>query len=291
MEKQQKLDVEVEDDDIDVENEEPLTDAGADKDERLQGCEAPAENSDICKKSEKEPEKYSKTGERNGFIPTHHRLTENYLKRKYSDVDVNGETPKKIVNDTVRGRTEEKSASSFSGEQIFPMDASLKTLTAAHNAGLSINSIINSQSSSAIGSLFEERLKCSVSTSEHSSGHNLSSAQKPHTCSSNPSSDSKEEPKLQISRPSFLITDILSSDSNKKDREACQSVFTDPRLLSLPHRHFIDRPMTASSCGSDPGSGPTHRYTDDSDLDDDKSDNEGNFITIYMLIICSNKLT
>jgi hypothetical protein len=74
-----------------------------------------------------------------------------------------------------------------------------------------------------------------------------------------------------------MITDILSSDNNKKDREVCQSVFSDPRLLSLPHRHFIDRPLTASSCGSDPGSAAVHRYTDDSDFDEDKSDNEGKF--------------
>ncbi|XP_045202484.1 barH-like 1 homeobox protein [Mercenaria mercenaria] len=278
MEKTAKQNVELDDDNIDVENEDSSTDSlrESDKESRLHGSEVSGENSETTLGKDKEVDKHSKNGDRNSFFPVHHRLTENYLKRKYQEIDESDESPQKFINDSIRPRTDDKAPTKFNGEQIFPMDASLKTLSAAHGAGLGINSIINSKSSSTIGSLFEDRLKCSASSSEHSSVYSSSSSQKPHTCATNSTSDSKEEPKLQNNRPSFLITDILSSDSSKKDREACQSVFTDPRLLSLPHRHFLDRPLTASSCGSDPGSTAVHRFTDDSDFEDDKSDNEEN---------------
>lgn len=278
MEKEHKENAGIDDDDIDVGNEEPSVNKSTregEKEARLHGDDVVNE----CNKTEdggKETEQYSKSGsERNGFVPILNRKSDNYLKRKYSEIEESDEHPHKLMNDNLRIRTDEQSPTSFNSEQIFPMDASLKTLSAVHSTGLAINSIINSKSSSTIGSLFEERLKSSTSVSEHSRVYSSSLSQKAQATSS---SDSKEEPKPQIHRPSFMITDILSSDSNRKDREVCQNMFTDPRVLSLPHRHFIDRPMTASSCGSDPGSGAVHRFTDDSDCDDDNSDNEGNTI-------------
>lgn len=280
MEKNKKQEVDVEAGNIDVEANEHSTDVvrETEKETRLQGGEVRGENSEkISGCQEKEAGKItsSKNGDRNGFIPVHHRLTDTYLKRKYSEIDSSDESPKNFLNDTLRARTDDKTSAVYNGEQTFPMDASIKTLSAAQNAAIGINSIINSKSSLPLGSLFEDRLKCSATSSELSSSvFSSNSSLKSHT---NTSSDSKDEPKLPNNRPSFMITDILSSDSNKKDREACQSVFTDPRLLSLPHRHFIDRPLTASSCGSDPGSAAVHRFTDDSDFDDDKSDNEGKF--------------
>lgn len=286
MEKTVKTVKECADDEIDVGKDEMSADV----------CKA--DEQDLCNKDAKmEKEKsdgkvkettnYSKSEERNGFMPVHHRFSDSFLKRKYSEID---STEDKMLtfscNDHAKIRTEDKSPPGLDCEQLFPMDASIKTLGATHTAGLAINSIINSKSCVSSSSLFEDRLRSSPSTET-----SLSLSQKNHTVSSTGSSNisinatntnkSTEGPKIAInSKPSFMITDILSSDRNRKEREACPSMFTDPRLLSLPHRHFIDRPLTASSCESDPGSGGIHRYTDDSDFDDDKSDNDGKFKSV-----------
>ncbi|XP_060574613.1 uncharacterized protein LOC132732237 [Ruditapes philippinarum] len=278
MEKIKTKEEDIEADDIDVEADELSADATRDseKESRLHGNELRSENSEKTSGcQEKDTGKLSsKNGDRNGFIPVHHRLTDTYLKRKYSEIDSSEELSKNFLNDSLRARTDDKSSAVYNIEQTFPMDASIKTLSAAQNAAIGINSIINSKSSLTISSLFEDRLKCSAKSSEHSSS--VFSSNSTLTSHSSTTNVSKDEPKLPNNRPSFMITDILSSDNNKKDREVCQSVFSDPRLLSLPHRHFIDRPLTASSCGSDPGSVAVHRYTDDSDFDEDKSDNEEN---------------
>ncbi|XP_052222703.1 barH-like 1 homeobox protein [Dreissena polymorpha] len=82
----------------------------------------------------------------------------------------------------------------------------------------------------------------------------------------------KEGPKIPNSRPSFMITDILASESKRREPEACHSVFSDPRLFPLHHRAFLERPMTACSSGSDTGAVGNHLLTDESDYDDVKSD-------------------
>lgn len=214
---------------------------------------------------------FGKAEERNGFLPVHRRFSDNYLKRKYSDTD---DTDANVQNFSIK--EDEKATADFDCEQIFPMDASIKTLSAASASGISLNSIINSKSSLSVGSLTGDRLHSPSAQSSSSvapRSHCSSSTTGISNCLKTSNGDSKEEPKVPVHRPSFMITDILSSD-RKKDRDTCPSVFSDPRLLSLPHRHFVDRPLTASSCGSDPGSGGMHRFTDESDFEDDKSDKE-----------------
>ncbi|KAL4219010.1 BarH-like 2 homeobox protein [Mactra antiquata] len=222
---------------------------------------------------------FTRKSERNGFVPIHHRLTENYLKRKYLEIEGNDTAAANIVKNSLRSRGGDLSPGEFNNEQLYPMDASLKTLSATQSAAHVNNLIMNVNSSSTISSLFDERLKSasssSPSTSSSENSHiNNRSCTPTKTHSGKSESEANDEPKIPLHRPSFLITDILSSGSSRREREVCQNVFTDPRLLALPHRHFTDRPLTASSAGSDHGSGNANRFTDDSDFEDDKSDSE-----------------
>lgn len=276
--KDTKADAEM-DDEIDVgENEKTeINDKCEENNETSTNSETPSKQK--AEITEEKLESFSRKSERNGFMPIHHRLTENYLKRKYSDIEGNDAQSTNIIKDSMRTRNGEASPGAYNSEQLYPMDASLKTLSAAQTSGHLNNIIMNVNSSSTIGSFFDERLKSSSSTSSTSSSelttnNNRLTPTKAH--SNKLLSEANEEPKIPLHRPSFLITDILSSDNSRREREVCQNVFNDPRLLSLPHRHFTERPLTASSAGSDHGSGNANRFTDDSDFEDDKSDNEGN---------------
>lgn len=216
--------------------------------------------------------------ESNGFPSFHHRLTDKFLKRKYPDSDDSDEDADEEDNvsrnmSRKRVSPEEHFAHRIRKEQLFPMDASLKTLS---DSGLCMNSIISRSSvcSSTVSSRCEDRLKPGGSGDPASAGS--SSVEK----SLRPVASKADEQK-QLHKPSFLITDILSSDrSSRKERETCHSVFSDPRLFAMSHRNFLDRPLppTGPCAGLERG---VPRFDDDdeddSDYDnDDKSEGDGN---------------
>ena len=171
-------------------------------------------------------------------------------------------------------------------ETLETMNASLKTLgsiglTAMGNfinrMGLQnspslLNSNLSKESERTTESLESALSSLSSSTTAAASASFLSSS----ASKSSSVSPRKDDQRLHVQKPSFLITDILAD--SKKDRDACNSVFSDPRLLTLPHRQFLDRPMTASSCGSDHGNTGGGRFTDESDCED-SSENKGNETT------------
>ena len=219
----------------------------------------------------------SKSVEHNGFSAFHHRLTDKYLKRKYpefedSDEDEEEGKDRNSRNFThKRALTEEAFAHRIRQEQLFPMDASLRAL---NDSGLGMHSISNkhSISSATSTSRCEDRLKPPGPWDRAIPGSSSVEASPRPVCS-------KEEPKLQLHKPSFLITDILSSDSSRKERETVHSVFTDPRLFGVSHRNFLDRQLPgALSPGQDRGLPRFDDDDNDSDYDDDdKSESDGKY--------------
>ena len=130
-------------------------------------------------------------------------------------------------------------------DQEHPMDASIKSLNGC------VNSFIN-------------RLQI---PSESSNFNLVDSPKKDSTIVS-------QSQRTPVSKPSFLITDILSD--NKKERPGT-NLLIDPRSLALQHRMFLDRSLTSSSCGSEQGGSGINRFTDNEsdDFGDDGSDHEG----------------
>ncbi|WAR30755.1 hypothetical protein MAR_033297 [Mya arenaria] len=224
---------------------------------------------------------FTSTKERNGIVPMHHRLAESFLKRKYSELEDDGDS-ERVNNEDGKERENRLNEKLFSlrqqhREQMYPMDASFATLN--HTTSIPMSSIMSTHSipSATVTSMCTDRLKPALLPEQNIPGPSGKSD------NSNRDSLNKEGPKLQMHKPSFMITDILSPEkgTNKRDirdqRDACHSVFTDPRLFSLSHRTFIDRPLTASSCGSEhgPGGAGAPRFDDDdSDYDDDKSETD-----------------
>ena len=242
---------------------------------------------DVNKDTENKVPSYK---DRNEFSPIHHRITESYLKRKYSEIlqeeenETNGHVNKE--NMLKQSRLDTLFPSRQLSDQMFAMDASFKALS---ESGMPISGLLSTSTvtSGTLPSACADRLKPSVSRDNTPAGPSAcSSDTTAKTYKGSPVKDDTS-PKLPAHRPSFMITDILSPDTSTSarkglpvaphPREGCHSVFTDPRLYQLPHRAFVDRPLTASSCGSDSGTagGGGPRFTDDSDLDDDNSDSDG----------------
>ena len=151
---------------------------------------------------------------------------------------------KKVIDSD---KTEELSTRTYQDEeQDHPMDASIKSLNGC------VNSCIN-------------RLQIPSESSNFSTVHS-------------PSKDSPNASQAQrtpAAKPSFLITDILSD--SKKDNRPGSNLLIDPRALALQHRMFLDRPLTGSSCSSEPGGSGVNRFTDNEsdDFGDDGSDHDG----------------
>lgn len=222
----------------------------------------------------------NKTVEQNGFSTFQHRLNDNFLKRKFPDFhgsDNDGdddEAGKQFSRKHVL--TEDHFAHRIRKEQLFPMDASLKTLS---ESGLGMGSITNKHtiSSATKTSICDDRLKATGSS-------DLATAGSSGLDTSTRISENKEGPKLPFHKPSFLITDILSTDNSRKDRDnTCHSVFSDPRLFAVTHRNFLDRTLPSAACGGQDRNNPSvQRFTDDSDFDDDddddKSESDGKYV-------------
>ena len=152
-------------------------------------------------------------------------------------------------------KSEELSTRTFQDEeQDHPMDASIKSLNGC------VNSFIN-------------RLQIPSESSNFSAVHS------PNKDSTNAS----QAQRTPVAKPSFLITDILS-DNSKKDRPG-SNLLIDPRALALQHRMFLDRPLTGSSCSSEPSGSGINRFTDNEsdDYGDDRSENDGRALSDYDL--------
>ena len=158
---------------------------------------------------------------------------------------------KELLKDT--DKTEEVSERNFKDEeQDSPMDASIKSLNGC------VNSFIN-------------RLQIPPDSL------NINPQESPNKDNTTGVSQSQRTP---VSKPSFLITDILSD--SKKDRPG-NNLLIDPRALSLQHRVFLDRPLTGSSCSSEQGCSGLNRYNTDNESDngDDSLDQEGMFFYTF----------
>ena len=144
-------------------------------------------------------------------------------------------------------KTEEVSERTFhEEEQDSPMDASIKSLNGC------VNSFIN-------------RLQIPPDSLS------LNSQESPSKDTITGVSQSQRTP---VSKPSFLITDILSD--SKKERPG-SNLLIDPRALALQHRMFLDRPLTGSSCSTEQGCSGMNRYSTDNESDngDDSLDQDG----------------
>lgn len=218
-----------------------------------------------------------KSSEQNGFSSFHHRLTDTFLKRKFPDFhesDSDGSDEKDYSRKHFS--TEDDYSHRLRKEQLFPMDASLKTL---NKSGLGVNSITNKNthsSSTVQSSSCDDRLKVSGSRESATTSSRTSVSRE---------TENKDEPRIHLHKPSFLITDILSSDNNRKERETVHSVFTDPRLFAVS-RNFLDRPLPTGQCGvPDRHNTGVQRFADDSDYDDDdKSEGDGKYKTTIIHI-------